>query len=540
MKITHATGLFRAHGFDDEQRKQLAGLGWKYLKLARTIATSNVANVAPFKDACEGEAKKRVDAFIAKRREAIAGSVASTASITIPAPEDCVYRPYQKAGIAFMLGRKDSLNADEPRLGKTVQTMGVVNATPGLRKVLIVCQANTKTQWLAEYRKWTVHPHLTSGVISGRAFPAEIPDVCVINYDILYAHKDWMHDIEWDILVVDEAHNLSSTESKRTEVLLGKGRRPEHVPLRARRRLFLTGTPIYTRPIGVWPLARACDPHDLGKNWWHFVERYCGATKENGWDTTGYQNEAELQFRMRKAFMIRREKHEVLEEIPSQRYTVVLPKAGLEHLVNAEMKQFADKLAEFQKEALQEAELIGLDPLSAFDTPVIVTRQDLALAKMRMCIEWIEELLTAEKKIIVFAHHRAVVEKLRDALAKYGAAVVYGGMTSAQRDAEKDRFQTDPSCRVFIGNIHSAGSGISLSAADTVVYVEMAWSPSAMDQADARPWLPEKTTPISIYRLVVEDSLDMALAAILDARQQSIQKAMSKKFMHHEASSLTP
>ena len=93
------------------------------------------------------------------------------------------------------------------------------------------------------------------------------------------------------------------------------------------------------------------------------------------------------------------------------------------------------------------------------------------------------------------------------------------------------RFQADPECRVIVCNIRAGGTAISLAASDVVVFVELSWVPSEMDQAEERIWLPEKTTPMSVYRLVVENSLDSAMAHILDVRQESIERTLSKNYL---------
>src|SRR5690606_7752279 len=102
--------------------------GWRWQKNRNVWTTSHIAKVQPFLDHCEGEAYRRVKAFVDKRKEEIAASMAATADIEVPAPPGLEYRPYQKAGIAFMRVRTHSLNADVMRLGKTIQALGTLNS----------------------------------------------------------------------------------------------------------------------------------------------------------------------------------------------------------------------------------------------------------------------------------------------------------------------------------------------------------------------------------------------------------------------------
>lgn len=550
MKITHTGGLYLAHDAPDPAAMQAAGWRWNKIKHAWFSTKINrAAELAPF---CVGEAKRRVDEWNAKRAAAIASSHALDSDIDIPAPEGLVYRPYQKAGIAFMLGRKDSLNADAMRLGKTVQSIGVLNALPQLKRVLIIPPATAKINWQREYTAKCLHAkELPADIAYGKVNPKS--PVLIVNPDILRNHIDYLRETEWDVIIYDEAHGLKNPDSQRTKFVLGKRSRKvwERSPplVATRHRLFLTGTPIYTRPIDLWPLCQACDPQGLGANWWNYVNQFCDAREGPfGFDTSGSSNLEELQFIIRSRFMIRREKKDVSKELPPNRQTIVFPKSGLEKLVKKEQNFVQQNLTRFEQmlhaaidDDLAEqivnefAHLDGIDRSEymgevAADyvhaaAELATVRQDLALAKCPMVCRFIEEVLESEPKIVVFAHHRSVVGKLREAFPE--AAVVIGGMTAPKRQAEIDRFNDDPNCRVFIGNITAAGQAISLAASDVVAFAELSWVPSEMDQAEERVWDVLKERPITIYRLVVEDSLDEQMSRIVDRRQKDIARAMN-------------
>lgn len=521
---------------------QAAGWRWDKMKLAWIVADREKAVL--FAAHATGEAKTRLDAFIDARRAAVADSFALDADIVVPAPEGCAYRPYQLAGIAYMRRLKNVLNADAPRLGKTIQTIGTVNAVyprPGgvqssKIRALIVSPANAKINWYREWKKWSVRNDLTAGIISGSVNPQT--DVLIINYDILSRHDDYLRSVEWDVIVFDEAHRLKNERSARTRYCLGDGtsRHPGYTFKGIR--IFLTGTPIKTRPVDLWPILKACDPHGLGKNFWHFVERYCDAKKVDGaWDFTGASNMEELQRRMRQSFMIRREKRDVVKEIPSNRQTIVLPQAGLTALLESERSAVGALIDDFEAALLN---LNGsLDRLMRFDgivrddegaPPALSTvRQEIALAKLDMCFEHMDSLLEAEEKIVIFAYHRAVVKKIYERYSEsHGAVLIIGGLTETARQKAIDDFKGDPSKRVMVANLVSAGEAIDLSVANVSCFVEISWSPSELDQAEERIWAVVKEEPCSIYKYVVEDSLDDRMLYVVESRQKNIARAMNR------------
>lgn len=549
MRVEYKAGLYLAH--DVANPLQFEGWGWQWRKMMNAWVTSKIAIAAKAREHCVGEAKKRVDKWLGDRAKAVEASHALDAAIDIPAPPGLAYRPYQKAGISFALARRDTLIADAMRLGKTIQGIGVANATPDLKRVLIVPPAGAKVNWMRELDKWLVHSSLSVGMVDGSNNPET--DVLVINWDLLTRHREYLHHVDWDLAEFDEAHYLKNERSQRSQVVLGDLDTPrEHRQgIRAKRRLFLTGTPLYTRPIDLWTLCKTCDPDGLGKKYWHFITRYCGVDPDiRPVDASGASNLEELQFKMRSSFMIRREKTDVADEIPPNRNTVVLPRSGLERIVAAEQSAVRANLGRFES-LLQQTltEEVADDILSHFahfdgiereealasndpefivaNTDVASARRELALAKLPMCLEHLDRVLDVEPKIIIFAHHRDVVAKLREHYPD--SAVVIGGLTTKKRQEQIDRFVNDPDCRVFIGNIIAAGQAINLSVADYVGFVELSWVPSEMDQAEERAWDVLKTRAVSIDRFVVEDTIDEAMCAVLDIRQRNIEKALKIK-----------
>ena len=371
--------------------------------------------------------------------------------------------------------------------------------------------------------------------IVGKTWPTS--DVKILNYDILNKWRAKLREQEWDLLVADEAHFLKSSKSIRTrEVLGGIKRNAEKKivdrigPIPAKRRLFLTGTPILNKPKEIWPLLQILDPQGLGSDWYGFAKRYCGLfeiTKFNaakgrqervGWKWDGAENLEELQERLRSSIMIRRLKKDVLKELPSIRRQVISiePSPSLKKLVAKELKtyeQFKDSLAPNQ------------EPPAFHEISKI--RKETAIAKIPFVIDYLKEILNETNKVVVFAHHLESIQKLQEAFPT--CSVTLSGQTSIEdRQASIDEFQTNPSCTVFVGSIQAAGTGITLTAANLAVFAELDWTPAILSQCEARLHRIGQERGVLIQHVVLAGSLDEHMASLVIKKQEISEKMLDK------------
>lgn len=529
VHIEYKLGVFRAFGDHDAQL--MKKYGWIYVAGAKYWRTGNIQRAAPFVDLCVGEAADRVRKFVNERQRLIADSVAATADVHIPVGKKAAadgkdFRPYQKPAALFQKARHKSLNGDVPRLGKSIESIGCLNLhEPGtIKRGLIIPPANAKIAWCQYWSDWSIHD-LGVDYCEGSHNP-ESP-VIVCNWDILSRHVDYFQSVEWDFIIPDEMHRLAHANSGRTRALFS---------LRASKHwLFLSGNPLGTRPKNLWPFLEFADSAGLGRSWWKYAHRYCDPQHNGfGWDFNGVSNPEELQIELRKRIMIRRDKKDVGADLPPNRQTIRLPKDGLSRLIRAERNAVQSNLADFErlvaaqsKEAAEAAARArGAEPEEIADPSLDIigsAQQDLALAALPMMIKFINEQLETEEKVVVGAHHRAVTLALRDAFP--GCAFVIGGLSTVKREAERVRFQEDPNCRVFIGNIAACCENLELSKADVVILAQLTWQHWQIDQFVERVWLPTKETPIQEFRLVVDGSASAEMADLIEKMQDSIERA---------------
>lgn len=468
---------------------------------------------------------------------AIAQSRATNAAVAVPAPDGLAYLPYQLAGIAYAIAHANVLIADEMGLGKTIQAIGVVNATPAIKSVLVICPASLKINWAREMTKWLVRSRTIQ--IANGSFPQS--DIVIINYDVLLKHRDAIMARQWDLMVIDECHYLKNTKAQRTKAIFGgKLQGTTLKPIPAKRRIFMTGTPIVNRPAELWSLVHALDPADLGGNFFRFMKRYTNARHNGyGWDFTGAANLSELQQRLRSKFMVRRLKKDVLKELPAKRRQILTVfGASAAAVVARELAMFEHRQAAVAtaQAAVEKAEAAGdqeaykaavarLKNMKQIDfAEMSKLRHETAVAKIPHVVEHVTEVLEAEEKVVVFVHHHDVAHALKAAFPT--AAVVTGETTVGQRQLEVDRFQIDPDCRVFIGSIKAAGLGLTLTAASHVVFAELDWVPGAVSQAEDRLHRIGQVNSVLVQHLVFDNSVDSRMAHMLVEKQNVIDAAL--------------
>ncbi len=488
--------------------------------------------------------------------DAQAASRAEDADIAIPSPTGLEYLPYQRAGIAYAASRPATLIADEMGLGKTIEAIGVINADTTIKKVLVVCPASLRLNWRRELEKWLTRPMGVAIVTGGKPkdWPAGQFSIVIINYDILSKHRKRIDEIEWDLLVADEIHYCKNQATARTKAVFGhktKKGEVKQTPIKARQKLYLTGTPIVNRPLELWPLVESADPNGLGRNFFAFAKKYCDAHHNGfGWDFKGAKNLELLQRLLRERFMVRRLKKDVLTELPSKRRQVIeLPANGATGAVAEERRVYDGHkayIAEIE-ERLAEIEQMGeveLDDLrhtygedyvgelrrglaaskkTAF-TEMSLARHAVALAKVPKVIEHLETALEGGP-VVCFGHHRDVIALIADHFGDQ-AVTLTGASSMEDRQAAVDTFQAGKA-KLFIGNIQAAGVGITLTASSHVVFAELDWVPGNLSQAEDRCHRIGQHDSVLVQHLVLENSVDAEMVETLIHKQEVIDAAMN-------------
>jgi len=554
VKLTLRAGRYIALSeYAEKDIPKNAGFRWD--RDARVWYTTDTQVASKLVRYADESCRQALSAAGEKREAALAASRATDArDIEIPAPEGLAYLPFQRAGIAYAQARPATLIGDEMGLGKTIQAIGLVNADPSIKRVLCVVPASLKINWSRELAKWLTRP-LTVGIANGAALPTT--DVVVVNYEILVKHSAALHAVEWDLVIVDEAHRCKSPEAQRTEQLFGTdeyrakklredGKASKIVePIAARRKLLLTGTPIANRPRELFPLLHYLHPR-AWPSFFAFARRYCGAAEGRyGWDFDGASHLDELQEKLRLSVMVRRLKADVLTELPAKRRSVVeLPANGCAGAIKAEHTAWdRNESAIAEAQARVELAKASDDPADyesavahlreaaqAAFTEMSAVRHETAVSKVPAVVEHLTDALESVDKVVVFCHHRDVEDAIMAALAeaKIPAVLHRGGLSDDAKQAAVDAFQANETVRVFVGSIQASGVGITLTASSHVLFAELDWVPGNVTQAEDRCHRIGQTDTVFVQHLVLDGSLDARMAHILVAKQQIIDKALDR------------
>lgn len=433
---------------------------------------------------------------------------------------------------------------DEPGLGKTIQAIGCINAVPEIKRALIVTKASLKENWRRELEKWLIRP-MEIGIATGQHWPRRASCV-IINYDVLTKHMNALRAEPWDLVVLDESHNIKNRDAKRTVAVIGRvpskkaqaAGEPIIPPIPAKRRLALSGTPIENRPEELWTTLHFLAP-DRWPSFFGYARRYCGMVNNGfGMSCSGPTNVEELQRVLRSTVMIRRLKSDVLTELPAKtRMIIEMDTDGLAGVIERDQQSYA-QYASFLEDAQVELEIARADdnPLKYKEAvkalqggeysfaELAKIRRDTAISKVPGLISLLTEELDECQKMLVFGHHREVLRPLYKAFP--GSVIITGETPADQRQSICDRFQNDPECRMFFGSIRACGEGLTLTAANLVCFVEEDWTPGKMSQAEDRAHRIGQKDNVLVKHFILPGTLEASMVRINVEKQESIEASL--------------
>lgn len=480
----------------------------------------------------------------------------------VPAGE--ILDPHQKESIGYILGGDDTLLGDDAGLGKTISIICSLNAWCASR-VLIVCPAVVKYNWKKELLKWSNLRGERIHVVEGDDIwvpDSDSPGVTIINYDLLVRHKKALAAHLWDGLVYDESHKINNEKNKRTRAALGHGKKQKAIP--ARKRIFASATSL-NKPKHLWATAQACDPQGLGSNWFKFVHRYCDAVHtQYGLNVNGASNLGELGARMRASYYIRHNdsvlglkpytenviavpRTKRVKETQSQMILAMLGKAQadgdqevlvrLDGLIKAVQAAQSDSQSSIQ---ILEAEIDnairivgdtlaeqaqGLRGFVPDFEEMSEYRRIIAEDKVEYAKAYLDSILSDdpdEGPILIFCHHKSVVQLLADVCEKYGKVeIIDGSVKASERQEIVSRFQ-DGTTRIIVANLFAGGEGITLTRANRVLFVETDWNATTIRQCFKRIHRRGQQRACLIEYLLMDNSVDIFVTGKFIAKRKII------------------
>ena len=441
---------------------------------------------------------------------------------------------HQEEGIKFLLSRNGCILADDMGLGKSIQSI-IAALESGAKKILVVCPSSTKINWEREINVFCED----TAIIDGKKW--DDAKFTIINFDIL-KNFHTLHDGKkrkegepevilnrdlaeagFDLAIIDEAHYLKNNESIRGKIM---------VELSTKHNIdkvwLLTGTPVANRPMDFFNLLKIIKS-PIANNWKYFAVRYCDGrqffrTLKNGqrkqiWLTDGASNLEELANKTKNT-IIRRLKTEVLD-MPDKVMTPmhhILDKKGLKDY-DLLWEQYTEKRKlEGKKTNELQKDLVEL----------ILLRQFIANQAIPYTIEMVENAIEMGRKVIIFTSFTEELEIITNHFGKL--AVKHNGpMTSTQKQKSVDSFQNNPKVKVFVGNIKSAGVGITLTEATVVIFNSFDWVPGNNEQAEDRAFRIGQKNDVNVYYQLFDDTISSRMWMMLNNKKDVISTIMGDK-----------
>ena len=429
-------------------------------------------------------------------------------------PEGLALFPFQYVGVAFAeMAHGKALIGDEMGIGKTMQALAYAALHPEHIPYVIVCPSNVKYNWRNEINKWL--PDRSVHVVNTGKEEIPVSDFIIINYDLMHKQAEQLCQLMPKGIFIDESHNLQNIKAKRTQATLSVANSCSAV-------LCLSGTAINSRPKEFFTTLNLLNS-DQFPTFWDFAQRYCDAWHNGyGWDFNGATNTQELNERTRD-FCIRRLKSEVLTELPPKVRTFMPVE-----LAGAEREDYLQCSQDWNYEYSEHVNFGGM-PQGFVLNMLTDLRHKCGLMKTKAAGEWIKNYNhSTGKPLVVFCHHKDVLANLRDEVEGYDihTATISGDVSSKERDRIITAFQ-EGHVPVLICNTIAAKEGITLTAADTVLFIEREWVPSWEEQAEDRIYrIGQESDSVHAIYFSCMGTIDEHFDRVVEAKRQVVKAVL--------------
>lgn len=444
----------------------------------------------------------------------------SIEQIEPPQSLQCSLRGYQLQGLSWLqFLRVHNLNgilADDMGLGKTVQTLGhlLVEKEAGRldKPVLVIAPTSLMTNWRTEAEKYA--PILKVLVLHGQERKDlfhEITqhDLVLTTYPLLSRDKDNLLRHEYHLVVLDEAQVIKNPNTMAHRIVQ---------QISARHRLCLTGTPMENHLGELWSLFYFLMPGFLGDQ-----------KKFNRLFRIPIEKEADedrrlLLARRVKPFMLRRTKQQVVSELPPKTEIIqsieLLPQQRtLYETVRLTMHERVQQ--EIVEKGLNRSHIVILDALLKLrqiccDPRLLkldAARHVLESAKMQFLMDTLPEMILEKRQILIFSQFTSMLALIEDELQRQG--IKYAKLTGQTKDraTEIDLFQSGQ-VPVFLISLKAGGTGLNLTAADTVIHFDPWWNPAVENQATDRAYRIGQDKPVFVYKLMTVGTVEEKIMAM--------------------------
>ncbi len=461
------------------------------------------------------------------------GNIDSIESAKKPRNLKATLRPYQESGLSWLRFVHDigsgGVLADDMGLGKTVQTIALLLSVKQEEKklrALIVAPTSVVTNWERELGRFS--PSLDVALWHGADRKEQIDrvrdaEVIITSYALLRRDEEFLGSLDLSYAILDEAQHIKNPIS----ATAAAAKR-----LRAKRRLALTGTPIENRLTEIWSIFDYVSPGLLGPLD-RFEQKFARPIEQGDYKTAQ---------RLRATihpFILRRTKLEVAKDLPEKLETdQVCDLAGEQRTVYQEVLREvrAQVMGEVERVGVAKSQLqilAGLTRLrqAACDPRLLGLPRDFGeedSGKLLAVRELLANATEGGHKVLLFSQFVSMLKLIERAVKEDGIKYEYLDGSTKDRQERVERFQNDPTVSVFLISLKAGGTGLNLTAADTVIHFDPWWNPAVEAQATDRAHRIGQTKVVSVYRLVAAGTIEEKILLLKQKKRELVASVLSE------------
>lgn len=440
--------------------------------------------------------------------------------------------PYQQEGITFGLKHKRIIIGDEPGLGKTLQSIGIVD-TANAYPCLVICPSSLKINWQREFEKFTDKSALVldNNVRTTWSYllTMGMHQVAIVNYESLKKYFVWdikagkqfrLKDVVFcpqikmfKSIIIDESHRVKDPSAQQTIFTKGLSVGKEWV-------ILLSGTPVVNRPDDLIAQLSIMNRLQQFGGRAKFVADYCTDPKDKQADSAVPLSELSRQ--LYDTCMIRREKAKVLPQLPDKtRVDLYVEISNV-----AEYQLAAYDLAAYLQEYTECTDWEIRRKMRMEALVKFMTLRSLAtMGKIVQAVDFISTFLESGKKLIVFCSLHDIVDELKKVFPK--AVTVTGRDGAVNKQAAVDAFQNNPDVQLIICSIKAAGVGLTLTASSDVAFIELAWTYADCCQCEDRAHRIGQKDNVTCYYLLGRGTIDQTIYSLIHKKKSIANEIMN-------------
>lgn len=439
---------------------------------------------------------------------------------------------YQREGICFGLEHKRIIIGDEPGLGKTLQSIGIVD-TANAYPCLVICPSSLKINWQREFEKFTDKSALVLDnnvrTTWGYLLSMGVHQVAIVNYESLRKFFVWdirggkqfrLKDVVFNpqiqafkSIIIDESHRVKDPSAQQTIFTKGLSVGKDWC-------ILLSGTPVVNRPEDL--IAQLSIMNRLGEFGGRakFMADYCTDPKDKTAEPAVPLSELSRQ--LYDTCMIRREKAKVLPQLPDKTRVDLYIEISNDKEYNLAAEDLAAYLQEYTECTDWEIRRkMRMEALVKF-----MTLRSLATkGKIAQAVDFIRTFLDSGKKLIVFCSLHEIVDELQKVFPR--AVTVTGRDSSVNKQASVDAFQNNPNVQLIICSIKAAGVGLTLTAASDVAFIELAWTYADCCQCEDRAHRIGQKDNVTCYYLLGRGTIDHTIYRLIHRKKSIANEIMN-------------